>query len=156
MGASRILTEIKQTKPFTTLEQEVAVAFMKTADHLRRMKTGIFEAHDLTEQQYNVLRILRGAGKDGLCTLAVADRLIEQTPGITRLVDRLESKGLVKRERAKADRRQVYCFITKAALELLALLDPEVEKSAKRAFSLLTKEEMRLLLKNLEKIRDAS
>ena len=156
MGASRILTEIKQTKPFTTLEQEVAVAFMRTADHLRRMKTGIFEAHDLTEQQYNVLRILRGAGKDGLCTLAVADRLIEQTPGITRLVDRLESKGLVKRERAKADRRQVYCFITKAALELLALLDPEVEKSAKRAFSLLTKEEMRLLLKNLEKIRDAS
>ncbi len=156
MGASRILTEIKQTKPFSSLEQEVAVAFLKTADHLRRMKTGIFEVHDLTEQQYNVLRILRGAGRDGLCTLAVADRLIEQTPGITRLVDRLESKGLVKRERAKADRRQVYCFITKAALELLALLDPEVEKSAKQAFSLLTRAEMKLLLKNLEKIRDAS
>lgn len=155
MGASRILTKIKQTKPFTTLEQEAEVAFLKTADHLRRMKTGMFEAHDLTEQQYNVLCILRGAGKDGLCTLAVADRLIEHTPGITRLMDRLESKGLVKRERAKADRRQVYCFITKAALELLALLDPEVEKSAKRAFSLLTKGEMSLLLKNLEKIRDA-
>ncbi len=155
MGASRILAEIKQTKPFATLEQEVAVAFLKTADHLRRMKTGLFDPHELTEQQYNVLRILRGAGKDGLCTLAVADRLIEHTPGITRLIDRLETKGLVRRERAETDRRQVYCFITKAALELLTLLDPEVEKSAKRAFSQLKKAEMKSLLEHLEKIRDA-
>ena len=119
------------------------------------MKAGLFEPHDLTEQQYNVLRILRGAGKDGLCTLAVADRLIEHTPGITRLIDRLETKGLVRRERAETDRRQVYCFVTKAALELLTKLDPEVEKSAKRAFSQLKKAEMKSLLEHLEKIRDA-
>ena len=115
MGTSRILAEIKQTKPFATLEQEVAVAFLKTTDHIRRMTAGLFEAHELTEQQYNVLRILRGAGKGGLCTLAVADRLIDHTPGITRLLDRLEAKGLVKRQRAEEDRRQVYCFITKPA-----------------------------------------
>ena len=156
MAASRILAEIKQTKPFASIEQELAVAFLKTSDQMRRMKTGLFEPHDLTEQQYNVLRILRGAGKSGLCTLAVADRLIEHTPGITRLLDRLESKGLVRRERAEADRRQVYCFITKAALELLTILDPEVERSAKRVFSKLTKAEMHSLLKNFEKIRDAS
>ena len=155
MGASRILAEIKQTKPFASLEQEVAVAFLKTEDHLRRMKAGLFAPHGLTEQQYNVLRILRGAGKDGLCTLAVADRLIEHTPGITRLIDRLETKGLVRRERAETDRRQVYCFVTKAALELLTKLDPEVEKSAKRAFSQLKKAEMKSLLEHLEKIRDA-
>ena len=155
MGASRILAEIKQTKPFASLEQEVAVAFLKTEDHLRRMKAGLFEPHGLTEQQYNVLRILRGAGKDGLCTLAVADRLIEHTPGITRLIDRLETKCLVRRERAETDRRQVYCFVTKAALELLTKLDPEVEKSAKRAFSQLKKAEMKSLLDHLEKIRDA-
>ena len=156
MGASRILAEIKQTKAFATLEQEVAVAFLKTADHFRRKKTGLFDPHDLTEQQYNVLRILRGAGKDGLCTLAVADRLIEHTPGITRLIDRLESKGLVRRERAETDRRQVHCFITKVALELLIKIDPEVEKSAKRAFSQLTKAEMKSLLEHLEKMRDSS
>ncbi len=156
MAASRILAEIKQTKPFASLEQESIVAFMKTADHLGRLQGAAFEAHDLTGQQFNVLRILRGAGTDGLPTLTVADRLIEHTPGITRLIDRLVGKGLVRRERPDQDRRQVYCFITKAGQEVLLKLDPEVEKIAKRLLKNLSKSEMQSLLAVMEKIRDAS
>jgi DNA-binding MarR family transcriptional regulator len=156
MAPSRILSEIKQSKPFASVEQETVVALMKTADHVRRLQSGLFCNEDLTEQQFNVLRILRGAGKDGLPTLTVAERLIEHTPGITRLIDRLEAKALVRRERPDQDRRQVYCFITKVGLELLEKLDPEVESGAKRLMGHLSKAEMQALLNILEKIRDAS
>ena len=127
---------------------------MKTADHLRRIHASAFELEDLTEQQFNVLRILRGAGKEGLPTLTVAERLIEQTPGITRLIDRLENKGLVRRDRPDQDRRQVYCLITKQGLDLLLKLDPEVERSAKKALRHLTKADMQNLQAILEKLRD--
>jgi MarR family transcriptional regulator, organic hydroperoxide resistance regulator len=154
VSSSRIVAEIQQTKPFASIEEETVVAMMKTMDHMRRLKAGAFD-EDLTEQQYNVLRILRGAGKEGIPTLTVAERMIERTPGITRLMDRLEAKGLVKRDRPSTDRRQVYCFITKSGLDLLLRLDPEVELSAKRAMKKLTKGEMQTLLAILEKIRDA-
>jgi DNA-binding MarR family transcriptional regulator len=156
MAPSRILSELKQTKPFATLEQETLVAMMRTSDHVRRLQAGLFCHEDLTEQQFNVLRILRGAGKDGLPTLTVADRLIEHTPGITRLVDRLEAKALVRRQRPEQDRRLVYCFITKLGLELLERMDPQVEAGAKRLMANLSKAEMQALLNILEKIRDAS
>ena len=155
MSPSRLLAEIKQNKPFASVEQETVVALMKTVDHVRRLQSCLFGEVDLTEQQFNVLRILRGAGKEGLPTLTVAERLIEQTPGITRLIDRLETKGMVRRERPEQDRRQVYCFITKAGLDLLATLDPEVERVAKRIMQHLTKTEMQTFLAILEKIRDA-
>jgi DNA-binding MarR family transcriptional regulator len=155
VSSSRIVAEIQQTKPFASIEEETVVAMMKTMDHMRRLKAGAFD-EDLTEQQYNVLRILRGAGKEGIPTLTVAERMIERTPGITRLMDRLETKGLVKRDRPSTDRRQVYCFITKSGLDLLSRLDPEVELSAKRAMKKLTKGEMQTLLAILEKIRDAN
>ncbi len=155
MSASRLLAEIKQTKPFPSLEQETVVALLKTVDHLRHIQTEVLGGEDLTDQQFNVLRILRGAGSDGLPTLSVAERLIEQTPGITRLIDRLEAKSLVRRERPDTDRRQVYCFITKTGLEMLARLDPIAEKGAKRVMHHLTKADMQALLKILEKIRDA-
>ena len=131
------------------------VALMRTADLVRRHASALLEPHGLTLQQYNVLRILRGAGKDGLPTLTVAERLIEQTPGITRLIDRLETKGMVRRERPEQDRRQVYCFITKTGMDLLATLDPEVERVAKRIMQHVTKTEMQSFLAILEKIRDA-
>ena len=146
MGASRILTEIKQTKPFTTLEQEVAVAFMRTADHLRRMKTGIFEAHDLTEQQYNVLRILRGAGADGLCRNEIRDRLVSRMPDVTRLLDRLELLGLVRRERRSEDRRQVSTYLTDAGSEVLLSLDRPVADENERQWKHMTDEQIRTFI----------
>ncbi len=78
---------------------------MRTADLARRRITTVIEPHGLTPQQFNVLRILRGAGPDGLPTLEVANRMIEQAPGITRLLDRLEAKELIKRHRCPKDRR---------------------------------------------------
>src|SRR5947199_10599404 len=79
-------------------------------------------------QQYNVLRILRGVGPRGLPTLTIAERMIERTPGITRMIDRLEAKGLVARETRPDDRRYVHCRITEEGLKLLRLIDGSVEE----------------------------
>jgi len=92
---------------------------------------------DVTLQQYNVLRILRGVHPEGLPTLEIAARMMERTPGVSRLVDRLERKGLVRRERPASDRRQVLCRVTDRGLELLARLDPEVDAADERALAAL-------------------
>src|SRR5207244_13083574 len=81
-----IVQELKQTKPFPSKAQEVAVSLLRTADVLRRLVGAVVEQKGITVQQYNVLRILRGAGEQGLPTLDIAERMIETTPGITRLI----------------------------------------------------------------------
>jgi DNA-binding MarR family transcriptional regulator len=108
--------------------KDAVTAIFRAADRLRRHFTPLLESHGVTLQQYNVLRILRGAGDEGLCTLALAGRMIEQAPGITRLIDRLEAKSWVRRERSQGDRREVRCHITPAGLRLLAKLDEPVEQ----------------------------
>ncbi len=105
----------------------VVIAILQSADRLRRRATDMLAPYDITLQQFNVLRILRGARPDGLCTLTIAERMIEQAPGITRLIDRLETKGLVRRVRSAEDRRQVWCRITPPGERLLARLDAAVE-----------------------------
>lgn len=102
------------------------LGIMRAADELRRRGTALLAPYGLTLQQFNVLRILRGARPQGLCTLTIAERMIEQTPGITRLIDRLEAKKLVIRVRSEEDRRQVWCRITPAGLQLLSRLDEPV------------------------------
>jgi DNA-binding MarR family transcriptional regulator len=102
------------------------LGILRTADQLRRRGAALLEPYGVTLQQYNVLRILRGARPDGLCTLTIAERMVEQTPGITRLIDRLEAKRLVRRVRSDEDRRQVWCRITPEGLRLLARLDQPV------------------------------
>src|SRR6185295_1446948 len=117
---SPLQREIRQGKPFRSQSQQVVVALLRTADLVRRGLGRVLEPFDLTPQQYNVLRILRGAGERGLPTLEIAVRMIEEAPGITRLIDRLETKHLVSRERCKTDRRRVWCRITRDGLGLLA------------------------------------
>lgn len=102
------------------------LGILRAADVLRRRATALLEPYGVTLQQYNVLRILRGAPPEGLCTLAIAERMLEQTPGITRLIDRLEAKHLALRIRSAEDRRQVWCRITPEGLRLLARLDRPV------------------------------
>jgi DNA-binding MarR family transcriptional regulator len=150
---SRIQLEIKQTRPFASQTQEVAIALMRTADLIRRAVAAVVEPHGITPQQYNVLRILRGAGERGLPTLEIAERMIEQTPGITRLVDRLETKKFVVRERCKTDRRQVFCLITKDGLALLKKLDGPVAK-ADSILAGLSKRELTQLVELLDRARD--
>jgi DNA-binding MarR family transcriptional regulator len=102
-----------------------------------------------------VLRILRGAEPDGLPTLTIAERVIEKTPGITRMIDRLEAKGLVAREIRPHDRRCVYCRITTKGLKLLDLLDRPVNDSNRKAFAALDDDELEKLVALLLKIRDS-
>jgi len=118
-----IAAEIKQRRPFRSAGHEAVLSLLRTADVVRRAGARVIERHGITPQQFNVLRILRGAGAEGLPTLEIAERMIEEAPGITRLLDRLERKTLVKRHRCPRDRRRVLCTITPPGLRLLAALD---------------------------------
>jgi DNA-binding MarR family transcriptional regulator len=148
-----IQNEIRQTRPFASPAEEAAVALMRTSDLVRRVIASVLERHDITNQQYNVLRILRGAGDAGLPTLEIAERMLEQTPGITRLIDRLERKRLVTRERCATDRRQVFCRITAEGLALAGALDAPVIAAGESAMRGLSDRQMTQLLELLELTR---
>lgn len=149
-----IETELKQTRPFQRKAEEAAVSLLRTADLLRRNIAATLEPFDITAQQYNVLRILRGAGERGLPTLEIVDRLVEETPGITRLIDRLEAKSLVVRERCKVDRRQVFCQITRGGLALLTQLDAPIASAQELAFGSLKKRDLIQLIELLGAARE--
>jgi DNA-binding MarR family transcriptional regulator len=149
-----IQRELKQNKPFALKTTEAAVALLRTADLVRRNLAAVIEPHGITVQQYNVLRILRGAGEKGLPTLDIAERMIEAAPGITRLIDRLEAKHLVSRQRCKTDRRQVFCLITSEGLSLLGVIDEPLGVAGERALSALRKRDVDDLLALLDRARD--
>jgi DNA-binding MarR family transcriptional regulator len=151
---SAIERELKQTRPFPTRGQAAAVGLMRTADLLRRLLEQALEPSGVTAQQYNVLRILRGARPESLPTLEIAERMIERTPGITRLLDRLEAKKLVRRDRCESDRRQVLCTITAAGLELLRDVDAVVNDIESRSLSRLGEVKLRQLIQLLDAIRE--
>ncbi|HZE26212.1 MAG TPA: MarR family transcriptional regulator [Terriglobales bacterium] len=145
--------EIRQNKPFESPAQEAILALSRTTDLLQRRFAQLVEPHGVSLQQYNVLRILRGAGQQGTPTLEIADRMIQKTPGITRLLDKLEAKHLVRRKRCPEDRRQVLCWITEAGLRLLADLDKPMGDSGAQAMESLTTSELRVLIAGLERVR---
>jgi DNA-binding MarR family transcriptional regulator len=147
--------EIRQRRPFPSVAQAGVVAVMRTADLLRRQMTALVEPHGITVQQFNVLRILRGGGPDGLPTLEVGARMVEEAPGITRLLDRLETKGLVRRQRCPKDRRQHLCWITRQGLDLLASLDEPVLKHSQEALKGLASDEQSALVRLLDQLRAA-
>ncbi len=126
---------------------------LRTADLLRRYFAAVLEPHGLTGQQYNVLRILRGTRPEPLPTMEIAERMIEKTPAITGLLDRLESKGLVERRRGSDDRRCVFCSITPAGLELLAGLDEPIARADREALAGISAAEAQRLLELLGAIR---
>ena len=150
---SLLQSELKQSKPFPSIYEEAWLSVVKTADLLRRTSSRTLEERDITLQQYNVLRILRGAGPAGVATLAIGERLVEETPGMTRLLDRLEAKGLARRERCETDRRQVLCYLTPAGAVLLKELDPLVETQSRSLAGRLTTQQAETLVELLEKIR---
>jgi DNA-binding MarR family transcriptional regulator len=150
-----LLREIRQRRPFPSVAQEGVVSVMRTADLLRRRMAALVEPYGITVQQFNVLRILRGGGPDGLPTLEVGARMVEETPGITRLLDRLESKGLVRRQRCPKDRRQHLCWITQEGLDLLASLDESVVTHSRDVLKGLNREEQSDLIRLLDQVRAA-
>jgi DNA-binding MarR family transcriptional regulator len=151
-----IREEIQQTRPFPSAADEALVALLRTADALRRALERRLQPHGITLQQYNVLRILRGAGAEGLPTLDVASRMIEESPGITRLLERLETKKLVTRLRCPQDHRQVLCFATGAALRLLARLDRPMTAASERLLGPLGDDGLSGLISLLEAARESA
>ncbi len=137
---------------FQSPAQETFAGLLRTASMLRRRFAAILEPHDLTPSQYNVLRILRGADEP-LPTMQIRERLIEETPGVTRLVDHLAEKGLVQRERCPDDRRQVLCKITPAGLRLLEKLDAPVDRFDEESMGVLSPSEQEQLIERLDTIR---
>ena len=150
-----VRTEIRQTRPFRSAAEEAAVGLILTADHLVRCLAAVVAPSGITHQQYNVLRILRGSHPQPLPTLEIAERMIEQTPGITRLLDRLETKQLVARERGSDDRRCVYCRISERGLALVGALDEPVRAVGRAAFATLSRAAQRELIARLDEIRAA-
>lgn len=152
---SAIEREIRQTRPFPSRSQEAVVALLRTADVVRRTLSAAVAPLGLTLQQYNVLRILRGAGPAGLPTLEVAGRMIEQAPGITRMMDRLETRGWVTRERCPTDRREVHCRITASGLRLLERLDQTIDRTDYEAMGSLDDQTLEGLIVMLDAVRAA-
>ena len=148
-----ITDEIKQTRPFRSKSQEATVALMRTAHLLRRQADALVSTEGITLQQFNVLRILRGA-RGPLPTMEISVRMIEPACGITRLIATLEERELVKREQWAGDRRQVLCQITPAGLRLLERLDERVNAFDDRTTSNIPPEKIDLLLEILSDIRE--
>jgi DNA-binding MarR family transcriptional regulator len=152
----RLAEEIKQSRPFQSLEEEVSLGLARTADALARAGEEVLKGSGLTGTQYNVLRILRGAGAAGLSCGEVAGRMITRDPDLTRLLDRLEARSLVSRARDGEDRRVVTTRITQTGLALLAELDEPVQAQHRKTMGHLGAEKLRTLARLLDEARNGT
>ena len=150
---STLREELRQTKPFNSIEQEALLSILRTSAELWDRDELLLRPHGITTTQYNVLRILRGAEPDGLCRNELRDRMLTRMPDVTRLLDRMEEAGLVERTRDTEDRRMVSTRITKRATQLLATLDPLVADYEKRFFSGIDRDRIQTLIDVLDAIR---
>ena len=153
--ASKLREEIKQARPFRSLEQEAFLNLQRTADVLMARMAEVLKAQGVSPTQYNVLRILRGAGDDGLPCGALAERMITRDPDITRLLDRLEKQGLIARARDTRDRRVVLARIAEPGRKVVDALDEPVNAELKRQLGHLGKSKMEQLVALLEEVRGA-
>jgi DNA-binding MarR family transcriptional regulator len=142
--------------PSSSLEEQAFVALLRTADQLQGHAAAMFKAHGLSPTQYNALRILRGAGPEGLACSEVGERMINRDPDITRLLDRLERRGLIRRSREQKDRRVIKARITAAGLDLLKGLNREVVEFHRRLLGHLGEERLESLVRLLEVARTGS
>jgi DNA-binding MarR family transcriptional regulator len=149
--------EIKQTRSFASAGQEAVISLLRTAALVRRRFEALCEEYGLTFQQFNVLRILRGAERSGegsLPTMEVAERMIEPEPGITRMMERLEKKGLVCRERCTKDARRMLCRITRQGHDTIEQLDAPITHLDEVVLRPLADEELRTLTSLLDRARE--
>jgi DNA-binding MarR family transcriptional regulator len=141
-------------EPIAPLEEVVFVSLMRTADALARGGEALLKPYNLSGTQYNILRILRGAGEQGLACREVGCRLISRDPDITRLLDRMESRGFIARARETQDRRVVKTRITAEGLRLLGELDAPVNEMHRRQLGHIPAKQLRQLSKLLERARE--
>jgi DNA-binding MarR family transcriptional regulator len=149
-----IQAELKQRKPFRTLEEEASVSLARSAALMEYAAAEVLRRYGLTPTQYNVLRILRGAEPDGLGRNEVRERLVFKVSDATRLLDRLEETGLVARTRGGEDRRVVVARITRKGLDLLAPLDGEIEQFHRQKLGHMGERKLRTLLNLLADARE--
>lgn len=149
---SKLQAEIKQNKPFGNLEQEAMLGLLRTAALVDHANDEFLRPFGVTGTQFNVLRILRGAGANGLCGRDVGERMITKVPDVPRLLERLETAGLICRERDPDDRRHVTARITEKGT---ALVDEVAAATAPSEmwFKQLSQEQLRALIDALDIVR---
>lgn len=153
---SAVQAEIRQSRPFRSKKQEATVALLRTASVVGRSLARVLEPWSLSLAQYNALRITAGAGAVGLATLAIRERMIEEGTTITRILDKLEASGYVRRERSLPDRRQVMCVATTAGRRLLDKIDPIVDAADEEAVASLGARDLDRFVAMLDSVRSAN
>jgi MarR family transcriptional regulator, organic hydroperoxide resistance regulator len=149
----KLKREIKQSRPFGSVQEEAVLSLVRTADQMMVPVNEVLREAGLSFSQYNILRILRGAGEDGLPCGEISERMVRRDPDLTRLLDRLESRHLVTRARGTVDRRVVLTVITKEGLRLLESLDDAIRNSTKRALAHVPNSRLNELVALLDEVR---
>jgi DNA-binding MarR family transcriptional regulator len=150
----KLQEELKQLKPFASREEEVYLNILRTAELLSWSVVETLKRVDLTPTQYNVLRILRGAGRAGTSCSEISERMVTKDSDITRLLDRLESRKLISRGRETKDRRRIIARITPQGLRLLAQLDEPVQQCHCHQLGHLGEKQLASLSKLLDLVRN--
>ena len=148
-----LLDELRQRTPFASLAEEAHLNLSRTEAVLQEGIERVLKPHGVSATQYNVLRILRGAGGKGLCRHEIRDRLLTRMPDVTRLLDRMEEAGLVTRERDAADRRLVTTRLTARGRKLVDALDGPVAEEHERQLGHLDDKQLRTLVRLLTLVR---
>ena len=148
-----IQEEIKQTKPFSSLEEEALLNIARTFHTVSLPFSNAIQKYDLTGQQYNVLRIMRGAGAQGLPCGEISNRMITCDSDITRLLDRLDKGEYIKRYRPETDRRVVIAQITEKGKEILVELDEPLKELHRKLLGKMKRENLKTLISLLEEVR---
>lgn len=151
--ALSIEDEIRQTRPFAHPTIRAVVSLLRTATVVEHATNELLRPHGITLTQFNVLRILRGAGRRGLCGREIGERLIARVPDVSRLLDRMAEMGLISRVRDAADRRHVTAVLAAKGRALLAATSPLVEGQARVRFGRLAPADLARLVDALAEVR---
>ncbi len=154
--SGKLASEIRQSKPFASVEEEAFLNLGRTFQFLQEKAAALLKDYQLTPSQYNVLRILRGAGPEGLTCSQASERMLSPDPDMTRLLDRMEARQLIERERSREDRRVVITRITGAGLDLTAEIDRPLNELFNRLMGPVGKGRLKDLIDTLELLREAA
>src|SRR5262245_33055160 len=156
MANSGLQRDLRKKKPFDLAEEEAGLNLLRSSEFVREPFDRLFAEHGISDPLYNVLRILRGNGGKGLPCSEITAQMVSRMPDMTRLVDRLEKAGLVRRCRTDVDRRVVLICITAAGLALVGRLDDPVRQLHRQGLGHLTRGELAELNRLLVKARTPS
>lgn len=152
--SGKLAMEIRQTKPFHSREEEAFLNLGRTYESLGQQVAELLKQYQLTPTQYNMLRILRGAGADGVTCSQATERMLTLDPDITRLLDRMEAQNLIRRERGKEDRRVVITRITDRGVELTNRIEEPLQHLFKQYLGRIGQPRLKDLIDTLEALRE--